>query len=160
LVGIRDNPIDGYVLVAAGDGRKGRLTDTLTVLRSAAAGGPNVIKLTGEPTAYPLPLDDVTIADLASQIGFGDPDYRNFVLGGADFAEMQARILAYDIAARPRRVQRDWDDTVFDGDLQAKVMVIHGTDDDDTWASGSVDFVASAVAAGKAQKTRLYIVDG
>src|SRR5262249_39288647 len=30
LVGIHDNPIDGYVLFTGGDGRRGRLSDTLT----------------------------------------------------------------------------------------------------------------------------------
>lgn len=161
LVGRLGNPIDGYVLVTAGAGRRDRLESWLTVLLAAVNGtGDNVIPLTGQPTGIPLPLDELWITNLADQIGFADPDYRTYVLESPSNAVAQDRILGYYIPERPVHIQHDWDDTLFDPDLQAKVIMVHGTDDNDVWAVGTVSFSQKVIDAGKSSMIRLYIAPG
>jgi hypothetical protein len=161
LVGRHGNPIDGYVLVTAGAGRRDRMESWLMVLSAAVNGtGENVIPLTDQPTGIPLPLDDLWIGNLADQIGFADPNYRAYVLASLSDSVAQDRILGYHIPDRSIRIQHDWDDTLFDPDLEAKVIMIHGTDDNDVWAAGTISFGQKVIDAGKSSMIRLYIAPG
>jgi hypothetical protein len=151
----RRGPFDGFVLLAGGAGRKLRVEGKL-----AAINGDNLIPLTNQPTGYTLPFDDATVADLADQIGFGDPEYRAFALAGADLAEQQARILDYDIYDRPRWVRRNWADTMFDPDIQRPVIVASGTHDQDTWAADTVSFIQKVIDRCVSAPIRFYLVPG
>ena len=59
-------------------------------------------------------------------IGIFDQEYRAFVLSGATLEEQLARALAYNVADRPNKVRRAWEDMEFGPELKKPTIIYQG----------------------------------
>jgi hypothetical protein len=150
IIGRRGNPIDGYLLVAGGNGWR---TETDEHMRSYRPG--NSIPLSGLPPVPPLTPAAFNLA-VDTEIGLADPEYRELILAGGGYQAL----IDYDSTTRPAAVQRAWAHLEYNPDLQAPVIVLQGTADTIQYPRNCLVFTKRVIDAGRSDRLRLYMIKG
>jgi hypothetical protein len=152
IVGLPDNPIDGYVMVVGGNGWRTETDEHMRAYRTN-----NRVPLTKQPTGVVQPMTGA-VFDLAvnTEIGIADPEYRAFILAGGGYDAL----VAYDSSKRPAAVQQAWEELTFKPTLQTPVIVVQGTGDTTQYVRNSLVYTQRVIDAGRKDRLRLYLVPG
>jgi hypothetical protein len=146
--------INGWVLQAGGDGPFRELIRRLWSCQQ---------DLTTPPVSM---LTDVTysgtctVENMANEIGFSDPEYREEILNILETEGEEAALLhafAYNITERNRHIQNDAEFTNPEGALQAKTILIHGLRDNTVSIDDTLRYYSKIISMGKQDLVRAYI---